>query len=79
MKWKLNSTARPKKGDTRTVTRFAWLPKRLDNCIVWLTQYEMLQVWHEIGLIATAPDGNASFFTGQWVTVGKKPVRWQAL
>lgn len=47
MKFRVN--IRPQLGDTRTVTKFAWLPRRVGKgtYIVWLEKYLSIQQFDE--------------------------------
>lgn len=37
-----------KVGDTRTVTKFAWFPRWVENKLIWLQDYESQQVFKHI-------------------------------
>lgn len=41
MRWTIKQE--PKWGDTRTKIKFAWLPVKIENTVVWLEEYESLQ------------------------------------
>lgn len=36
---------KPKKGDTRTRTKFAWFPIRIKNVRVWLEKYQINEIY----------------------------------
>lgn len=67
MRWKAKEIKTPSEGDNRIVTRFAFLPVRLDgDIIVWLERYHERQIYRETKLSAT---GRLIF--ARWKTVGK--------
>ena len=50
-------------GTLRSFERFAWLPRRLARCIVWLECYTVTQRYID-------PDGDGVF---DWVTIAEDP------
>ena len=40
MKFKIKTFDIPKIGDRKTIIKFAWFPKKIDNIILWLEKYE---------------------------------------
>lgn len=56
---------KPKWGDMRQIKRFAWIPKRISDKIVWLEAYTVLYVYEK----------NIVSFNGmeyfQWIKIGE--------
>lgn len=77
MKWRVTEQPTPKAGDTRQVTHYAWLPKRLGGVKIWLAQWVELQVWEETIVPAKLADGLFQFKVGKWTIVESKPVKWK--
>lgn len=78
MKWRVTEQPTPKAGDTRQVTHYAWMPKRLGGVKIWLSQWVELQVWEE-RIVPVAQGGDmVGVKVGQWVTLTQKPVKWIA-
>ena len=69
MRWTIKPQPQFVKGATRTLSRFAWFPTRLDtDQYVWLERYEVLQhvervtsAWYPIPYL-------------DWVTISKLPI-----
>ena len=76
MKWKVDEPAKPRHGDVKSVTRFAWLPHRIAGAVYWLCQYEVLQVWVEQEITAKSADDTLSFQIGNWIKVSEKAIKW---
>lgn len=45
MRWRAERAPEPKDGDQRTRGRFAWLPTRVGETMVWLETYVVTEVW----------------------------------
>lgn len=76
MKWKVDESTPVQPNSNRTITHFAWIPKRIGGAVYWLCQYEELQVW-VVSEVSTMLGGKTLvFIPGQWVTVSIKPIRW---
>lgn len=61
----------PQPGETRTIRRFAWLPKQFGTQVKWLGWYTELQGWYYKDYSAIVPDGEGKpvhkgFRVGKW-------------
>jgi hypothetical protein len=69
MKWEITRKERPKVGDVRFVTKFAWLPTRvlskitMTDHIIWLQLYVEEQVY--------VPKNDGWEYYEEWATVAK--------
>ena len=73
MKWKIRlkvpTTPTPKLGDKRVITKYAWLPRKIDygterTCWIWLDMYFQEQVYTEI---AVGIQGLGVFPENRWI------------
>lgn len=39
---------KPEVGETKIVTRFAWLPVRMDDKTIWLEKYDTIYIFQEL-------------------------------
>lgn len=52
-------------GDTQILRKFAWLPFRINDDMVWLETYEVLQQW----AMSTYAVGEKGYQVGQWINI----------
>ena len=52
-------------GDTQVLRKFAWLPFRINDDMVWLETYEIYQQW----ALTTHVVGDKGYQIGQWVNI----------
>jgi len=45
MRWDRKALPLPKEGDVRIMIRFAWIPKEVEDKVVWLESYYSHQVY----------------------------------
>jgi hypothetical protein len=77
MVWKAKYTkANYANGTTRLKRVFAFLPTYVDGNIVWLSTFEILQVYVVKEVLAALnvekPNEATKFLTGQWVDASKR-------
>jgi len=78
MRAKLSENIAPEKGSVKTIVRFAWLPKTVNNILILFEQYEELYVYEERVIESNIKVENktVSFTVGQWVKVSEKLIKW---
>lgn len=64
-----------KNGDSKEVVRFAWLPKRIGNTVIWLESYRTLYAWIEAKYVIPLDGQEMSFTYGEWKIVSQQPVK----
>jgi len=52
-------------GDTQVLRKFAWLPFRINDDMVWLETYEIYQQW----VLTTHVVGDKGYQIGQWINI----------
>jgi len=45
MRWVIKEKVRPTPGDTRTVSRFLWFPRKIGREMVWLETVQVKQIY----------------------------------
>ena len=72
MRWKIRDKKSPKIGDERTITKFAWLPIKIDNYKVWLEAYDSFQKYEEVSEVIdmTEPE----IIVRKWVEFKRKTI-----
>lgn len=71
MVWKAKLTTQTLRvGDTREITRFAWLPTQLGGDVVWLERYQVKQIY----FLTEYADihANKAYQVHEWKTIGMK-------
>lgn len=61
-----------KDGDTRLKRVFAWLPTNIAGVIVWLSTYELLQVYRIKEEKVKIDSEEVIFLPGNWVNITKR-------
>jgi len=74
MIWKAKEVHNLKNGDTKTVSHFAWLPKRVGNNIVWLGEYEYLYAWIITTRLILIDDKTVEFKYGDWEKISERVI-----
>lgn len=64
-------------GSAKTIVKWAWLPKRIGNTLIWLEQYEQLFVYEEREVNAIIGNSMATFNVRSWTLVDQRMVKWQ--
>lgn len=59
-------------GQVRIKRVFAWLPTNISGIIVWLTAYELLQVYHIKEEKVKINDKEVIFLPGNWINITKR-------
>lgn len=62
MKWRI--WPNPKVGDTRNLAKFAWLPTRVEQWLVWLMPYRVRERY-------SSKRGDWGFEVFEWIEVGR--------
>ena len=62
MRWSKN--IRPKEGDTKLISKFAWIPTLVGDTWYWLETYDRCYIWTEV-----RGYGLADIPSYQWVPV----------
>jgi hypothetical protein len=47
MRWAATDPPKPRSGEVRIRRKFAWKPRRVEDCIVWLESYEIYETFFE--------------------------------
>lgn len=73
MRWKAKHTRiEIKDGTTRLKRLFAWLPTYIAGTIVWLEQYEILQVYIILEQKVKIEEKEFTFAIGNWKNLSKR-------
>lgn len=73
MKWLAKYVKRvPADGDYRLYRRFAWAPIYIDGVIVWLSKYEIIQVYRITEQKVKINGEIVAFLPGNWVNIAKR-------
>lgn len=74
MKFKTSIEPTYEVGTTKSEIKFAWMPHRIKDILVWLERYEVLYVYVRKDYPAII-DGNAGqFTTNEWVKVSERRI-----
>jgi len=78
VKYKLSENIQPENGAVKTLVKYAWLPKRVANTLIWFEQYEELYVYQEKDIQSNIVinDKAAKFTVGEWIKVSEKLIKW---
>lgn len=73
MKWPAKHTeVEPVPGSVRVRNRFAWKPIYIAGFIVWLSWYEILQVYRVTEEKLKIEDKDIIFLPGKWLNITKR-------
>lgn len=72
MIWKSKEVHNLKNGDTKTVSHFAWLPKRVSDSMVWLGEYQYLYVWIVTTRLVIIEGKTIEFVYGNWEKISER-------
>ena len=74
MRIKTNIQPTPAANTAKSVIRFAWLPHRIEDKIMWLERYEVLYVREERELIASIAGNPMKFIIANWTKVSERAI-----
>lgn len=68
----LPKKAARKFGDVRKRVKFALLPARVGDALVWLELYEVLEVWNVDPYVVLLDGQKVAFELGKWIEISRR-------
>jgi hypothetical protein len=79
MIFKINESAPPLPGSTRTKVKFAWWPVRIGGAKVWLESYEILESYIVTEYQVIVDNEYRSATIGNWKEISKRFIKWKRI